>query len=145
VSGTSAGASGAAGYRPSEAQLAAVAARHGLGRLDAWRPLAGGLVNPVLLLNERVVLRVNVRERDAPKVAKEAWVLGHVARAAGPRGPRVPAVLAADTGRAVLPYDYLLLEFLPGRPGADVWPECDGPAPPLADLRRRGPRRARRG
>jgi hypothetical protein len=65
---------------------AAFAARHGLGRLDAWRPLAGGMVHSVLLPNERAVLRVNVRGREAPRVAKEAWVRDHVARVAGPRG-----------------------------------------------------------
>jgi aminoglycoside phosphotransferase (APT) family kinase protein len=107
-------------YRPTPDQLAAIAGRYGLGLLTAWRDLAGGVVNPVLLLNERAVLRINVRTPADPKVAKEAWVL---ARLAGdpPLGVRVPAVLGADTRRTILPYDYLLLDRLPGRPGSEVW------------------------
>ena len=37
-------------YVPAAAELAAVVERHRLGRLAAWRRLAGGIVNPVLLL-----------------------------------------------------------------------------------------------
>jgi aminoglycoside phosphotransferase (APT) family kinase protein len=101
--------------------LAAIAARYGLGPPAAWRALAGGVVNPVLLLNERGVLRINVRTLDDPKVAKEAWVLARLAGDPPPLGVRVPTVLGADTSRTILPYDYLLLDFVPGRPGSEVW------------------------
>lgn len=111
-------------YRPAPDQLAAIAARYGLGPLTGRRDLAGGVVNPVLLLNERAVLRINVRTPDDPKVAKEAWVLARLAGDPPPLGVRVPAVLGADTRRTILPYDYLLLDLLPGRPGSEVWESC---------------------
>jgi aminoglycoside phosphotransferase (APT) family kinase protein len=121
-------------YTPTAAQLAAIAARHGLGSLETWEPLAGGVVNPVLLLNGRAVLRINVRNAADPKVAKEAWVLGRLAGPLPPLGARVPRVLGADTSRAILPYDYLLLEYLPGRAAAVAW--ADSPAATRADLSR---------
>jgi aminoglycoside phosphotransferase (APT) family kinase protein len=114
-------------YTPTPAQLAAIAARHGLGSLTTWGPLAGGVVNPVLLLNEHAVLRINVRNAADPKIAKEAWVLDRLAGSPPPLGARVPGVLGADTSRTILPYDYLLLEYLPGRSAADAW--TTGPAP----------------
>jgi aminoglycoside phosphotransferase (APT) family kinase protein len=121
-------------YRPAPDQLAVIAARYGLGPLAAWRELAGGVVNPVLLLNERGVLRINVRTPDDPKVAKEAWVLARLAGEPPPLSVRVPAVLGADTRRTILPYDYLLLDFLPGRRGGEVWE--GGSAAERADLSR---------
>ncbi len=106
-------------YRPTDAQLAAVAARWELGPLHSVAPLAGGVVNPAWLLNGQAVLRINQREPDSPKIAKEAWALRWVAGRLGTVG--VPAVLAVDTDRRILPYDYLLLEYLPGRPGDTLW------------------------
>src|SRR3954447_24194302 len=119
-------------YSPSEAELASVVTEHELGKLAGWRRLEGGVVNPALLLDLRegpatqAVLRVNVRNPELPKVAKEAWALQFL-RAQSPAGNpwRVPGVLAADTSRATLPYDYLLLEFLPGRSGWQVWDEAN--------------------
>lgn len=119
-------------YTPTTAQLAAIAARHGLGPLETWGPLAGGVVNPVLLLNGRAVLRINVRNAEDPKVAKEAWVLEWLAGSPAPLGAQVPRVLGADTSRTILPYDYLLLEYLPGRPAAAAWE--DRPPPVQAHL-----------
>ena len=121
-------------YRPTPAQLAAIAARYGLGLPAAARELAGGVVNPVLLLNARGVLRINVRTPDDPKVAKEAWVLARLSGEPPPLGVRVPAVLGADTSRTILPYDYLLLDFVPGRPGSEVWESAS--AAERADLSR---------
>ena len=119
-------------YTPTATQLAAIAARHGLGPLTTWGPLAGGVVNPVLLLNEHAVLRINVRNAEDPKVAKEAWVLDRLAGPSSSLGVQVPRVLGADTSRTILPYDYLLLEYLPGRPAGDAW--ADGSAQTRAHL-----------
>src|SRR5689334_12845677 len=66
-------------YRPTAEQLGALGERHGIGPIASVRPLAGGIVNPVLLLDERVVLRINVRDAVEPKVPKEAWVLRFLA------------------------------------------------------------------
>src|SRR4051812_10384097 len=115
-------------YTPTTDQLAAIARRAGLAPPAHVRPAPGGVVNPVLILDERAVLRINVRQAGDPKVAKEAWVLGLLAGAPPPLGARVPLVLTADTSRAILPYDYLLLDYLPGRVGGTVWPECDAAA-----------------
>ncbi len=106
-------------YTPTAAQFAAVAARWGLGALTEAEPLVGGVVNPAWLLNRRAVLRLNQREPDSPKVAKEAWALGWAAGRLG--AVRVPTVLGADTSRLILPYDYLLLEYLPGERGDTLW------------------------
>src|SRR5262245_29583924 len=122
-------------YTPTAAQLATIAARHGLGPLRSCAPLVGGVVNPVLLLNECAVLRINVRNADDPKVAKEAWVLDWLAERPAALGAQVPRVLGADSNRDILPYDYLLLEYLPGRPAADAW--TTGPAAVRADLSHR--------
>jgi aminoglycoside phosphotransferase (APT) family kinase protein len=81
-------------------------------------------VNAVLLLaaqHGRAVLKVNVRDPNDPKVAAEAWVLEFLARALPLGGWRVPRVIGTDTSREALPYDYLLLEHLPGQMGSSAW------------------------
>ena len=106
-------------FVPTAAQFAEVVARWGLGPLTEAAPLAGGMVNPAWLLNGRAVLRLNQREPTSPKIAKEAWALGWAANRLDV--VRVPAVLGADTSRLILPYDYLLLEYLPGVRGDTIW------------------------
>src|SRR5215204_3646784 len=83
-------------YTPTAAQRArASAAWHGLSPLTDWGRWPGGVVNPVLLLNGHAVLRINVRNAEDPKVAKEAWVLDRLAGPM-PRSRKHPQPHAAD-------------------------------------------------
>lgn len=115
-------------YTPSPEDLDAVAARHRLGIVRRWRALAGGWSNPVLLLecqHGSAVLKVNTRYLDTPNVATEAAALAIASAGLVVAGApfRVPQVIGADTGRTLLPVDYLLTEHLPGTNGGDV---CKG-------------------
>src|SRR5687768_14069743 len=115
-------------YSPSPEDLGAVAARHGLGNVRQWRALGGGWSNPVLLLecqHGSAVLKVNARYLDTPNIATEAGALAIASVGLSASGApfRVPHVVAEDTSRTVLPFDYLLTEHLPGANGGDV---CKG-------------------
>lgn len=114
-------------YRPTPEQLDAIAQRHRLGPVASVRVLTGGIVNPVLLLNERAVLRVNVRDAAEPKVPKEAWALRFLNEHPPSDTWRVPPVVGAGVDRSIVPYDYLLLEYLPGHHGAAFCHDADSP------------------
>jgi aminoglycoside phosphotransferase (APT) family kinase protein len=118
-------------YQPSEHDLAALVERHGLGHLASWHRLPGGIVNPVLLLElaggpkSAAVLRINVRNPEIPKVTKEAWVLRFVdCHLPATHSWRVPRVLGIDEQRDLIPFDYMLLDVLPGQMAWQVWKDC---------------------
>ena len=109
-------------YEPTAAQLAAIVDRHGLGHVTDSERLTGGVVNPTFRLDldggpeKSAVLRINVRNPESPKLIKEAWAFAFIHQHIGThRDWRVPRVFAVDATREVLPYDYALLELLPGR------------------------------
>lgn len=99
-------------------QLDALLSRHGLGPLIAASPLSGGTVNPMLLVNERLVLRFNRRDPALPKLQWEALIYRRLRDdAALP----CPDVLALDTGRDLVPFDVLILSYVPGVRADTVW------------------------
>lgn len=105
-------------------QLAALLERHNLGPLEQIETLRGGIVNPMLRVNRRMVVRINRRDPDLPKLAWEALVYRRLRAANVP----CPEVLALDTNRDLVPYDVLVLNYVEGVAGTAVWTELDLPA-----------------
>jgi aminoglycoside phosphotransferase (APT) family kinase protein len=95
---------------------ARILAAHGLGDLRDLRPLAGGQINPVYLLNREFVLRLRPAERKGGAFLTEAALY---ARLRG-RVP-VPDVLAVGAAGSLVDAEYLLARRLPGESLTRAW------------------------
>ncbi len=89
---------------------------HGLGELRQLRPLSGGQINRVFLVNGDLVLRFRPEERCSGAFLTEA-VLFERLRGRLP----VPEVLAVDSSRSLVPADYVLARRLPGESLPRAW------------------------
>lgn len=105
--------------------LTALLERHQLGALDTLRLLDGGTVNPLLLINDQVVLRFNRRDPDLPKLRWEALIYQRLQSV--PDVPS-PTVLALDTQRDLVPFDVLALSHVAGTRADAIWPSLDSAA-----------------
>lgn len=101
--------------------IAALLERHNLGALETVTQLDGGTLNGMLLINNALVLRLNLRDPALPKLAKEALIYRRLKNVGVP----CPDVLALDTQRDLLPYDALVLSRVEGEPGGKVWAAFD--------------------
>jgi aminoglycoside phosphotransferase (APT) family kinase protein len=105
--------------------LAALLERRQLGSLETIKTLEGGTVNPLLLINDRLVLRFNRRDPDLPKLRWEALIYQRLQ--AIPDVP-CPEVLALDTARDLVPFDVLILSYVEGMRADTVWSSLDAAA-----------------
>jgi hypothetical protein len=105
--------------------LAALLERHNLGLFHSAVPLNGGEVNPMLLVNGELVVRLNQRDLHLPKCAKEALIYRRFRREAS---VPCPEALALDTRRDLVPFDVLVLTYVEGVQGSEIWPQLDLPA-----------------
>jgi aminoglycoside phosphotransferase (APT) family kinase protein len=105
--------------------LAALLERHQLGALETIKTLEGGTVNPLLLVNDRLVLRFNRRDPDLPKLSWEALIYQRLQSIPDLPGPEV---LALDSARDLAPFDVLILSYVEGVRADTVWPSLDSAA-----------------
>lgn len=99
--------------------LAALLERHGLGALRSAERIDGGISNPMLRINEELVLRLNTGDPDRPKLRWEALVYRRLQHDGGLPGPEV---LGLDTARDLVPFDALFLSWVDGVAADTVWP-----------------------
>lgn len=78
-----------------------------------------GGVNPIALINGEWVIKVNTRDPDIPKSAREAFCVVRAAQ----QGLPVPKLIALDTSQEILPYSYMILSRIAGQTMHSVWPE----------------------
>ena len=107
---------------PGPAAISALLERHNLPALHSIEPIDGGEVNGMLLVNGEMVLRINRRDPQLPKLAKEALVYRRLRRSTDVPGPEV---LALDTARDIVPFDVLILSHVEGLDGNAAWANFD--------------------
>ncbi len=116
--------------------IARILARHGLGRSSVI-PLPGGQINASYLVDERYVLRVNLRPEEHGKLEREQKVLAML-RDLVP----VPATIAYEGSSRLIPHEYVVQTYVPGESLLVRWPrasaaERSGYLTELATLLRR--------
>lgn len=99
--------------------LEALLERHGAGALRSVQRVDGGSSNSMLRVNDELVLRLNIRQPDRPKLRWEALIYRRMQHEGGMAGPEV---VALDTSRDLLPFDALLLSWVDGVTADKVWP-----------------------
>lgn len=115
----------AAGYTvlmPTEAQIKALLAAHRLGQLWSWRRIWRDSINPTILINNTMVLRLNTWQANSLTFQKEVALYPRLQRETDLPLPRV---LVLDTSHTILPYDVLILKNPPGMTALDVWSQLD--------------------
>lgn len=112
----------AGGAGISREQLAALLDRYQLGPLETVAPLDGGTVNPMLLVNQRLVLRFNRRDPELPKLRWESLIYQRLRQITD---VPCPDVLALDTRRDLVPFDVLILSYVVGSRADAVWSSLD--------------------
>jgi aminoglycoside phosphotransferase (APT) family kinase protein len=95
---------------------ARVLAAHGLGPLRELRPVGGGWINRVYLLNGGYALRLRPAEKSGGAFLTEQALFARL-RARLP----VPELIAVDTSRSVVDADYMLARLLPGESLTRAW------------------------
>lgn len=110
--------------------LDAIARRHGLRFSEARMLDSGGIINTVIALDDRFVLRV---PRDHPGHIAQARVEADAIPLAVAAGVRTPRLVAYDDSEELLPVPYLIVEQVAGKdieslradPGdlAELWVE----------------------
>jgi aminoglycoside phosphotransferase (APT) family kinase protein len=83
---------------------------HSLGLVKISKLLEEGLSNPVYLINDEVILRIR-KDSNKFKFEKEKFLFGLLKEKTD---LPVPTVIDLDTSDKIIPYDYILLEKLPG-------------------------------
>lgn len=94
--------------------------QHGLGQVEKIEQPSVGMVNRVFVVNDTHVIRFDVMINEGEsRYHKEALAYERL----GAAGVPVPKVIAADSSKSLLPYDYLLMTKLEGRPIYHTWVE----------------------
>ncbi len=92
--------------------LQAICTTHGLGKIESLVQPAQGNINRCLLVNDAYVLRFDVLDwGGANRYAGEKWAYEILSESDVP----VSRVLALDTSKQLVPYDYLILTKMPGQ------------------------------
>lgn len=84
---------------------------HSLGAVKTNKLIKEGVSNPVYMINNEVVLRIR-KDSNKFKFEKEKFLFDLLNKKTH---LPVPKVIALDSSKKIIPYDYILLEKLPGK------------------------------
>jgi aminoglycoside phosphotransferase (APT) family kinase protein len=98
--------------------VARILGRYGLGRISV-EALQGGRINASYRVDERYVLRINLRMDEHGKLAREQRVLAML-RDVMP----VPEILAYDGSGTIIPQEFMIQRYVPGCSLLRRWPEA---------------------
>jgi aminoglycoside phosphotransferase (APT) family kinase protein len=93
--------------------LQAICTAHGLGTIERLTQPEQGNINRCLIVNDAYVLRFDVLDWGGQnRYVGEKWACDLLRETDVP----VPQVLALDTSKRLVPYDYLIMTKMPGQP-----------------------------
>jgi aminoglycoside phosphotransferase (APT) family kinase protein len=82
-----------------------------LGRVKTKRLLKGGVVNPVYLINDKIILRIRSDSNEF-KFEKEQFLFNLLKKRTD---LPVPEVIKVDSSRKIIHQDYIVMKKLPGK------------------------------
>jgi aminoglycoside phosphotransferase (APT) family kinase protein len=102
----------------SNATLQQICDAHRLGKMVSVKWAGQGMNNPVLIVNDRYVLRFDGLEHEGrSRFYGEKLAYEHLRT----RGIPAPEVIALDVSRTLAAQDYLIMSKIEGRPMIDDW------------------------
>lgn len=102
----------------SNRELQAICDAHGLGKMESVEWAGRGRNNPVLILNDRYVLRFDGLQHEGRSRFFGEKLAYENLRA---RGIPAPEVLALDISKTLATRDYLMMSKVEGQPVIDAW------------------------
>ena len=96
---------------------------HSLGTVKSVKILEEGLSNPTYMINNKIVLRIK-KDSNEFKFEKERFLFDLLRKKTN---LPVPKVIDLDSSKKIIPYDYTLLEKLPGKLLKDVFSKLSKP------------------
>jgi aminoglycoside phosphotransferase (APT) family kinase protein len=104
-------------YSITDETIRAIWRAHELGDVERIEGATSGVSNRSFIVNDGLVIRFNTSDLGVPKFENERVAYALLAE----RGAPVPSVIALDTSRRIVPYDYIILTRLPGANLAESW------------------------
>ena len=92
-------------------RLSDISSAYGLGDVETVSMPDGGMVNLCFCVNDKYIIRFNTRDVDTPKFRREKFAYDLLQKSSVP----IPDVIALDESKTIVPYDFLILEKLPGK------------------------------
>lgn len=98
-------------FRFPTSSIQAICQHYKLGKPTHITYSKSGKVNPIIFVNDRYVIKVNVRDPQDPKLRREAYCMQQLKKAQVP----VPELIALDESRTLLSYDFLIMTKIKGK------------------------------
>jgi aminoglycoside phosphotransferase (APT) family kinase protein len=96
--------------------ILAIAKKHKLGKITKISYSKSGMVNPCIFLNDKYVLRINVRDPEIAKFEREEIAFKKLKKE-----HFIPKIVILNTDKKIIPYDYIITEKLKGKEIAKDW------------------------
>lgn len=98
-------------YHIAHSQIQKILQKYELGKLVTVTEIATGLINPIYLLNENLILRIDSEEHEnANKFKREAVLYEIFPKFNIP----APDLIAFDDSKSLFPTQYILMSYIPG-------------------------------
>ena len=98
-------------YHIDHPQLQKIFKKYELGSLVSVKEIATGLINPVYLLNDSLILRIDLeKDNNVTKFQRESVLYELLPKFHIP----TPRLIAIDTSKELLDSPYMLMNFIPG-------------------------------
>jgi len=98
-------------------KIFAILEKHQRGKIQSISYASTGMVNPILFLDKKYVLKINVRDPEIPKLRREAVMMDKLKSVELP----IPELLILDEDKDVIPYDFIIMSFLKGKEIHSNW------------------------
>jgi len=104
-------------------RIFAILEKHQLGKVQDITYSKTGMVNPILFLDKKYVLKINVRDPQIPKLKREVLMMEKL----GVINLPVPSLIVLDEDQDVIPYDFIIMSFLEGKEIHTNWKNINPP------------------
>ncbi len=98
--------------------------QHQLGEVWKVQDHSTGIVNPIKIINDVYVLKVNIRDPASPKLQREALAFNLLKNT----DVLVPTCMVLDNSRACIPYDFMIMTKMEGQEILTHWQEISSAA-----------------
>jgi len=99
-------------------EILAIAKKHKLGKINKITYSKSGRVNPCIFLDDKFVLRINVRDPEIKKFEREKIAFNKLKNE-----KFCPKKVFLSTDKKIIPYTYIITEKISGREIAKDWKE----------------------
>jgi len=106
------------GYSIDNKDVQSILSKYNLGGLDSLEEMKSGSINPVFLINDKYILRIDLGNSEyKDKLKKESILFNILPKFSIP----TPKLIAFDDTRELIKYSYILMSYLKGQNLKDIF------------------------